>query len=505
MRAGRWTSVALFVLMGVSVLGFLAGTRSEDYAHPSPLQVDRHGEDPAKAPQARSYADLRAGTTSDGALVARACTDCHEDRLQAARRGTRTEHPIEVGVPVDADLARLTAAGGRLEADEADAGSQGRVACQTCHRPHNATQDSRLIVTTDEGALCLSCHADHGPNRSRHPVNVALVGATRAAIEALGGPPTDRLSCLSCHDPHESTAGTLLRTDGSGASACQACHRAEQSQLQGGGHGRQSCVDCHGMHRASATTGRGPKAGDPGDQACVDCHAGRSGAKAQVELARGHRLWVALPEAAGQEGVLGCRTCHEAHSGNDRLLVEGDVKQTCLACHEAQATVVGTDHDAAVVAVGGQDQTCLSCHPAHGAAPAASTAGVNPVNARCLACHATAGAGTAVASWDHPKGLLLTAAGLPFRYSGEVPYFGPDGRSTTERETGEIACLTCHDPHRWKHGADQHPGAADGTEQDSFLRDANQVVAFCAVCHGTDGLPRFRFFHGDQFRGRVEE
>ena len=506
MKLGPKTTIFLAVMLGVSVIGFLRGTDSEDYELQPPLVIQEEQGEEEGVPHARAYAELRDGTTSDGSLVAQTCTDCHKDRLQASQRGARTEHPIGIKPPAGADLSRLFAAGGRLQVKE---DGTEEIVCQTCHRPHNATQDARLIVTTDEGALCLSCHTDHAPSRSQHPVSMTLTSSMKAAIESIGGAPGDRLTCLSCHDPHESTAGTLLRTDGSKSSACQACHKAERAQLGPKGHGGQACEDCHGMHRASALVGKGPTSANIRDQPCADCHAGRPGKKAQINLAKGHPMWKTLPPELADRaegGILSCSTCHVAHSSAPKLLVKGSVEKTCLSCHEDKASVIGTDHDASVVAVNGESAPCLSCHAVHGKSTApAGPAGVNPVIARCLSCHDGRTSATKVANWEHPKGLLLTAAGLPFRYAGPVPYFGPDGRKTTQREAGEIACLTCHDPHKWKHGVDAHPGAVDGSEQDSFLRDSDGIVGFCSVCHGQDALPRFRFFHGEQFRKDDEE
>jgi len=498
-------TVFLVVVLGFAAIGFLRGTSTDDYDLETPLTVGEEATSPT-IPRARTYAEERHATDATGAKVATACTDCHADKVSTAKAGQRTTHPTGLPVPRGADLTALTQAGGRL--DTAPDGERTLV-CRTCHRPHNASVDARLIVTTDSGALCLSCHVDHSPNNSRHPVNIKIDGKTRAAIEALGGDTTGGLSCLSCHDPHGSTAGSLLRTDGSGATACRACHQDKVRALGSTGHGGQSCVDCHGMHRPPALAGTGPKAGDPQDQPCVDCHAGGKGKAPQVNLGGGHPMWKTVPadmstEEAGK--LVGCNLCHIPHGTSPKLLAKGTVSDTCLTCHADKATVLNTDHDASVVGVVGKKDVCVSCHDVHGHSPRpAAPSGVNPASARCLACHDGRTTATKVGEYFHPTGLLLTGAGLPFRYSGEVPYFGPDGKRTTDRALGELACQTCHDPHRWKHGADEHPGAADGSEQNSFLRDPNGVVQFCAVCHGNDALPRFRFFHADTFRKGGEE
>jgi predicted CXXCH cytochrome family protein len=506
MKEGNKLAILLAIVVGVSIIGFLRGTSDDDYDLSTPLTMwDAQTEE--GIPVAPTYAGARQSTTSTGDKVASSCVDCHEERLSTARRGQRTEHPVGVEVPRGAQLADLLAQGGRLA--EQEDGSRTLV-CRTCHRPHNATEDARLIVTTDEGALCLSCHTAKSTARSLHPVSIKLTADVQAAIRSVGGVADGRLTCLSCHDPHDSTAGTLLRTDGKGANACRLCHSNKARQLGEAGHGGRSCIDCHGLHRASSLAGQGPVAPEAGDQPCVDCHVGPKAPKTQrVDPRAGHPMWAEIPKAMASEdhqGTVGCRDCHVPHSSRRAVLSEATTGAVCTACHEQEAVVVGTDHDASVVKVAGSGQTCLSCHSVHGSSSRPNPpSGVNPASGVCLSCHDGRTAARQIENWTHPKGLLLGMGGLPFRYEGAVPYFGQDGKRTKDRKVGEIACLTCHDVHRWRHGEDKKPGAVDGTEHNSFLRNHSAVAKFCAVCHGADGRPRFLFFHGERFRDLEEE
>lgn len=491
------------VLVALAIVGFLYGTSDSDYVFETPLTVWEEGPQ-GDAPVATTYSEERALTTSDGSEVADECSDCHPERVNDLRKGQRTEHPVDVPVPPGARLTLLLASGGRLE----QAGEHGpkKVVCRSCHRPHNVTTDARLIVTTDEGALCVSCHADHRAARSKHPIQVRISAETRAAIEGVGGVADGKLTCLSCHDPHGSSAGTLLRTTATGASACGLCHDDKSSALGQKGHGAQSCIDCHGMHTASRKRGRGPPAPEPQDQGCVDCHVSGQGSTLQVELTGGHPMSVEVPLGVeGHAGMVSCSDCHTAHTGRRSVLAKAGTGKVCVHCHPDQASVVGTDHDGSVVKVAGSNSACVTCHDVHGPGrrpPAPG--GVNPASGRCLACHDGRTKATQVREWTHPEGLLLTTDGLPFRYSGSVPYFGPDGRRTQNQKAGEIACQTCHDPHRWKAVGQSPRGPSDGTEQDSFLRSQAEVIKLCTVCHGVDGRPRFRFFHGDQYREAKE-
>jgi predicted CXXCH cytochrome family protein len=426
------------------------------------------------------------------------CLDCHEDHLDSSPSHHRTSHPIGVAPPAP-DASAMAAHGIALE--------DGKVTCQSCHRAHGSTESALLVASAADGALCLSCHSDHTKEQSVHPVLVAVDANVKSEVEALGGSlaPDGTLGCLGCHDPHEATAGSLLRTKGGAAAACALCH-ADQTTVFHGAHRDEGCQTCHGMHQPPSLP-HGARVAGVGPQACLDCHT-TDRSDAHVDLAASHPVGEIVADAHGDlplaNGRLACTTCHDPHGGDERLL-RANVGALCASCHAEEASVLGTDHDASIVSVAGRNEPCLSCHEVHAdrkVAHLVATRGAdeNPSVGRCLTCHDGSTAAKKVGYATHPKGLLLTTGGLPFRYSGPVPYSDPKGEPTTDRAVGEITCSTCHDVHRWKHDAPDVAGAAEGSEQDSFLRDPDEVVQFCTVCHGVDGRPRYRFFHTDDFR-----
>ena len=362
--------LAAAVVVGLALIGFLRGTQSDDYDLSRPEAL------PAQSSDAPTYASLRDDARPED--IASHCSDCHPEQLLEAGRGQRTQHPIGVTAPAHADLEALQQAGGRV-------GVEGEVQCRSCHRPHDLDQDGGLVVTTDEGVLCLSCHADRGADEGEHPAGVQ--------------------GCLQCHDPHDATSGSLLRTHSRGDSACRECHGDHAEALGDEGHGEQACVSCHGMHRARILD----------DPPCLSCHddGGR---------------FALLAGSAGHGTELACADCHQTHSDAPALAPEG-VSTTCLGCHEDFSAVLGSAHDPPSSKAG---SGCASCHAPHRVT--APVAGVNPASAPCLACHEQ--------PQQHASDLLLTVSGLP--HSGQSPYFSADGSRT--RGVGELTCQSCHAP-----------------------------------------------------------
>lgn len=431
------------------------------------------------------------------------CVECHDTYLDTETSHRRKSHPIGLEPPRGTSADELIAAGARFEGE--------KLVCMSCHPPHGAHSDPLLVTAASNGALCTSCHEDHASGNSRHAVDVEVDRITLNRVESMGGAfaPNGHLTCLSCHDPHLSTSATLLRTSQSGTDACRACHVEESRAIRAGGHGDSACQECHGMHTRPGGFGDGQRREGVGPERCLDCHTDGND-DPQISLYESHPLGTDLePGEHGDlpafEGGIGCSTCHDSHAGTDYVLRGDDgVGPLCLQCHADKGTVLGTDHDATIVAAGGERRPCLSCHAVHGSAQdylvTERTEGTNPANGRCLACHDGSTDAIEVEHYTHPEKLMLTVGGLPFRYSGPVPYYGPDGERTENREVGEITCVTCHDPHRWRHDAEDRPGEADGSELNSFLRDPDEIVHFCEVCHGVEGRPQLTFFHDDEYR-----
>ena len=97
--------------------------------------------------------------------------------------------------------------------------------CVKCHPREDMTS-----LRQAEPGLCLACHEDELNHGFSHPLGVAVVRNGDPGLPLADG----RLSCSTCHDPHDKTDhDALLRRTGN--ALCAPCHR---DQAGGEGHAR---------------------------------------------------------------------------------------------------------------------------------------------------------------------------------------------------------------------------------------------------------------------------
>jgi predicted CXXCH cytochrome family protein len=111
--------------------------------------------------------------------------------------------------------------------------------CTACH-----AQATQIFASAMDASVCLNCHQK-----------------VLDAYPVMHGPVIGR-ACLWCHEPHESTSRSLLKT--MAPSLCTQCHERESLTQRIDGHRLEtvSCLDCHTGHgghalpflRADATT-----------------------------------------------------------------------------------------------------------------------------------------------------------------------------------------------------------------------------------------------------------
>jgi predicted CXXCH cytochrome family protein len=371
------------------------------------------------------------------------CGSCHQPEGPAAKKtGQPLSHPTDVGpdqIPAGIDL-RLYPPLGQT--------APRRLACLTCHDPHQVRHGSFLRTDSRDG-LCGTCHTEQA---------------------------------LHLAEAHDFTGDPDLKNA-----------RAQSARQVG------TCGFCHAVHDANGPfmwiASKVPPTN--ADELCTICHSRQGiGAKKPVSLyshptgpaAPGQKATVSplLPlfDARGRkssQGFVACGSCHDPHIDKARsaaMLRGGRTPLAlCVQCHQAQAALSGGPHDRATnPTVWPKDaqpgQMCLACHRPHSDDPAKrlwtvapSAQALSPSDAVCVGCHPKENwAGQAAEPLPgqvvHPRWIVRP------EQTGLLPVIpAMQGRNSA------LECKTCHDPH---------------VEPASYLlrRTQNrQLAGICYVCH----------------------
>ncbi len=405
-----------------------------------------------------SCADCHPKTTSEADFSGEYidCDKCHE--------ADENIHPI--GMVPQAPLAK----GFRLSND-------GRMLCLTCHKIHGGSREDFYLNDAGDGfrkgrgTYCANCH---GLTRERTNPHSARTGDPR---------------CTFCHKrlpSNTAEAESTLRVRV--VKLCDFCHGATAKnhprnidpvlsippKLPRDKNGEWSCITCHDPHGTTATThyikseyaifmerGKNESPHKPNYFACPACHAESTPDKIRVAginlrykgditvlcvschvTDRGHHPnGVELPEAMKKrlaasplslpldfEEKIDCSTCHDTGCST------GEHKMTMRYYNPVSydSTLCWTCHDRAEYAkvnphVTDPDQ-CVKCHETRPVKGMEATLMAVPVMV-CIHCHEVKPHPVGKSHMQKPTSIIRVDPSLPLA------------------KNGEVVCSTCHQPH----------------------------------------------------------
>lgn len=194
---------------------------------------------------------------------------------------------------------------------------------------------------------------------------------------------------IAAHSPISVGEESLNYAPG-GSQQCMTCHEfgpeSPAHKLEYGSHGttvgrekdRHGCESCHGPSashagapiQVSPAVSFGPRwTASPAaqDKSCLACHADNIAKHWQDSL---HML-----------NNLTCITCHDIHTGGDKVLFPAQQADVCTICHKAQKTGVHGLEDLAP-----RNPSCATCHNPHDHESAESRM-VHNQSEGCRSCH----------------------------------------------------------------------------------------------------------------------
>jgi len=441
------------------------------------------------------------------------CQQCHESKLASTLDSKHPprgiNHPVGIYLKSPSDSTvkgyalRENLHNGlpeSLSQRGASLGSDSNMTCQSCHQIHGAVNGELLPQDHNEGDLCASCHeheattdAKEARRKGVHPVNIDL-----EEVVDIDGVEVKRVNCITCHSVHDGREESALLT-------------RSTTDIE------TLCSSCHQRH-----------------DAFDEVEAKQKGV---------HAVNMTLKEAVTIDGEemtqMGCLTCHSVHKGKadtPSLRLDHRNGELCSRCHESDTAVLNSDHDLRITASESRNRfdqspheagVCGSCHTLHRGPEKPKSGGQDKDKEKiaflysgklqpyagdeevlerdhiCLDCHRDKGVAQDawVEHFSHPARDLVLRSN-----PRKMPLINEANRRA---EFGVIACVTCHEPHRWtadlfesqqplEFELDGEAKNVRGNIGNSFLRNSEVADSFCVDCHGLETRLKYKYYH-DQF------
>lgn len=455
------------------------------------------------------------------------CLSCHHGAVVETREVITQKHqhpdihhPTDPPTKADKQADKIDDVFPLIKDDKLYCGS-----CHTPHEDHQSLYENRISPwmrsPNQQGQVCTGCHASKTFDVKRH--NTIAQGKNHPIGFIFSKPPTKMPQHFSQNKELWSGLPEMLAKVGGTA---RHNHKQQEELI---------CQSCHRVHGAESEPLllMDNKSG----QLCDTCHVRQTASSIEEAKSKGvHPVNISLDEAVEFSGEkidrIECLTCHSVHEGKKgtaNLVLNDKDGELCKGCHEEKNKVLGSDHDLRISAKGSHNQhghspeeagSCGSCHSMHQgngeklflfSASTPEQAEVKDDNQKsalterdrlCIDCHQEKGIAEKkiVSLYDHPfQEIVMRSRNKKF------PLVNSKGELA---EQGQIACVTCHNPHQWapetekniKTEGSQEKENKEGNAFNSFLTTTQPNDLFCKDCHGAETRLRYKYYHHELSR-----
>jgi len=344
------------------------------------------------------------------------CKTCHSDKKMVVN----TKHDLSLS---KGDLKNIR------EQTVEEGGT-----CSACHVPHGGNGLKMWARPLNKGddpmaELCYSCHSDghvaakKQVGKETHPIgkplsnlgnDIELSGYSEDGIALKG---KGRVSCPSCHNPHQWDPNNASKKSKPGASSdasnrflrvannkvdsplCLKCHtdkatvigtKHDAANIDGADSGRGVCGTCHSVHKGKGPRmwAQAPKAGvDPISSLCKSCHDKKGLGKDKLVGHESHPVAVPINnlgiDVSGREWVVPAEKnptnrVMEAlplFDENGDRTTKPEAKIACATCHDPHQWSANKlaeksdpldegDHESSFLRIAntGDGELCANCH-----------------------------------------------------------------------------------------------------------------------------------------------
>ena len=457
------------------------------------------------------------------------CLSCHHGALVETRDviTQKHQHP-DIHHPTDpsakdnkqADKDKIDAVFPLIKDDKLYCGS-----CHTPHEDHQSLYENKvnpwMRSPNHQGQVCTGCH--ESKTFDVKSSNTISQGKNHPVGFIFSKPPTKTAQHFSQNEELWSGLPEMLAKVGG---AARHNHKQQEELI---------CQSCHRVHGAESEPLllMDNKSG----QLCDTCHARQTASSIEEAKSKGvHPVNISLDEAVEFSGKkidkIECLTCHSVHEGKKgtaNLVLNDKDGELCKGCHEEKNRVLGSDHDLRISAKDSHNKyghspedagSCGSCHSMHqgngerlflfsASTPEQGDSKDNNQEAvlterdrLCIDCHQEKGIAEKkiVSLFDHPfQEIVMRSTNKKF------PLVNSKGELA---EQGQIACVTCHNPHEWDPQTEKNTQIEyshkkenkDGNALNSFLNTTQPNDLFCKDCHGAETRLRYKYYHHELSR-----